>query len=139
MFGKVQRGIWVLKGKKGRYEFQEHDGTWMREATMEEEGCGSLVDMAIEAKKEVLHSSFNKARENREAIAIEAPRLSIADLLAMVQGGNIGTASGQDAAPASGQERGEEDSPVVAGISDEEEDLGDADEATRLSDVFPMG
>ena len=139
VFGKVQKGIWVLKGKKGHYEFEEHDGTLMREKTREEEGCGDLVDMAIEAKKEVLHGSFNKARENRDAIAIEAPRFPIADLFAMVDGGNIGTASGQDAAPASGQECGEEDSPQLIGISDEEEDLKDADEATRLSDVFSSG
>lgn len=89
--------------------------------------------------KKVLHTSFNKARENREAIAIEAPRLGIADLLAMVDVGSGETASGQDAAPASGQEALEENNPLLVTSGDDEEDLSDEDEATRLSDVFSSG
>ena len=89
--------------------------------------------------KKVLHTSFNKARENREAIAIEAPRLCIADLLAMVDVGSGETASGQDAAPASGQEALEENHPLLVTSGDDEEDLSDEDEATRLSDVFSSG
>ena len=89
--------------------------------------------------KKVLHTSFNKARENREAIAIEAPRLCIADLLAMVDVGSGETASGQDAAPASGQEAREENNSLLVTSSDDEEDLSDEDEATRLSDVFSSG
>ena len=58
VFGKLHRGIWVLKGKKGRFEFEEHDSTLTRETQVEEEGTGSLVEMAIEAKKEVPSSAL---------------------------------------------------------------------------------
>ena len=80
--------------------------------------------MAIESKKQGLRIRFNKTREHRDDVAIEAPRLAFAELLAVVGGVGGDTASGQDAAPGSvGSDDAKSDN--LSDI-DEEDDQGTA-------------
>ena len=74
MKGEVRQGIWRMIGKKGHFEHIECEGVEMREETVEEEGAGKLVEMANEAKKQVLRSSAVESRENREEKAVEISR-----------------------------------------------------------------
>ena len=72
--GEMRKGIWKMTGKKGHFKYIQSEGVEMRDETIEEKGAGKFTDMAIEAKKQVLRTSFNKARENREEKAVGASR-----------------------------------------------------------------
>ena len=54
-----------MLGKKGHFEDVQSEGILTRETAVEEQGAGKLVDMAIEAKKQVLRNSFTRARQDR--------------------------------------------------------------------------
>ena len=64
--GEMRSRICKMKDKKGHFEYVEKEGIMTRETTVEEQGAGKLLEMAMEAKKQVLRNSFTKARVTRE-------------------------------------------------------------------------
>ena len=78
VFGEVKRWMWVLNGNTCHSAYDQSDDTLTRGNTLEIHCDGTLWGMAIESKKQGLRTRFNKTREHRDDVAIEAPRLAFA-------------------------------------------------------------
>ena len=84
LFGKDVKGIWKSVGREGHYDFEEYDDTVVEENNVEEQGSGVFIQDAIKAKSELLLGSVSAISKERDAIAVQAPTLTFADIASMV-------------------------------------------------------
>ena len=125
VFGKLERGIWKTIGKKGHFRFREKEAVVVRDKTVEEEGSGTFVEQAIEAKTAAVTTIKTSEGEAREALAVEAPRMDMAAILGMMP---RAAGSSTDNTPAEPTEPDEE------GQTPTEPDEPDSDEDTAAED-----
>ena len=96
VFGVLQKGVWVLQGKKGHFEFEEEDELAVESVNREEHGDDEIVAAAIDTKLNVLHADMAALSKDRDAVTVEAPMRSAADVFSLAGLAPPGTA-GTDA------------------------------------------
>ena len=125
VFGNLSRASGRLLAKKGHFRFREKQAVVVRDKTVEEEGSGTFVEQAIEAKTAAIATVKTSEGMAREALAVEAPRMDMAAILGMMP---RAAGSSTDAAPAEPSETDEEEQTPT------EPDAPDSDEDTAAED-----
>ena len=77
VFGKVKRGIWKTVGRHGVFDYDQYDGTALKDVAIEENGAGDFVDQAIAAKSGAILAGFDANSSERTAKAVEAPAMAM--------------------------------------------------------------
>ena len=83
VFGALRKGCWVLKGKKGHYDYDSFDQTAVEDIAREECGTGSIVEAAIETKREAIQDARASVEAGRDAVTVVAPLRNACDILSL--------------------------------------------------------
>jgi len=112
LFGKEVRGVWILKGRKGVYDFEEFQEAAMEETeNIHDSRDAPFSEVALARKKKAALDQFTQGSQAREKNAVEhvGQELSMEALVATLQGSGP-SASSSACAVASGQVESEPDS-----------------------------
>ena len=122
IFGKLQKGIYVRRGREGVFKARRKDVTQSRDETVQDDGQGAFSEIAQAAKRETIRKDMQQFEKERCEHHVVQPHLGLEELLGLAQGLSSGTHDAGNAAAgvhAQGAEGADEDD-VDATSSDEE-------------------
>ena len=139
IFGVMRKGAWVNRGRAGAWDCEDYEGTVQNNTTVEEEGSGQLVGLAVAAKVTVLNAAAAAARTERDSKAVEAPKMDFAKILALANISLPGSSTDADATASAATLKPVADGEVVEDVSSvddasDDDDNGDGGDGADMSD-----
>lgn len=127
--GVIVRGVWRNDDPAGHYKFQMYEDTGIKEATREVSGKGPFAKEALANTREAALSKLRAAQARRESIAMEASKMDVHDVMAMIGITSSSSGAAKAAAPDDEDSGGSDD-------QGEESQTSEDDDAGRFSDLF---
>ena len=89
IFGKEIQGCWILKGKKGEYDFEEYQDTALQEKEqLHNSADAPFSEEALGRKRKAMMDEFVESSTARDKASVEGQELSMEGLLAAIQMGH---------------------------------------------------
>ena len=89
IFGKEIQGCWILKGKKGEYDFEEYQDTALQEKEqLHNSADAPFSEEALGRKRKAMMDEFVESSTTRDKASVEGQELSMQGLLAAIQMGH---------------------------------------------------
>ena len=85
IFDEAKKGVWVLEGKRGHFEFEEFDERAFKERKIEDDGADPFAEERQQAKRTAVIDGFRNVSKAREAKAIDMPTVGLEEMLKMAK------------------------------------------------------
>ena len=88
IFGKEVQGCWILKGRKGEYDFEEYQDTALQETEQVHNSADApFSEEALGRKRKAMMEEFTESSSARDKASVEGQEMSMEALLAAIQAG----------------------------------------------------
>eukprot|EP00435_Cladocopium_sp_Y103_P049288 s1908_g14.t2 len=88
IFGKEVQGCWILKGKRGEYDFEEYQDTALQENEQVHNSADApFSEEALGRKRKAMMEEFTESSRARDKASVKGQELSMEALLAAIQAG----------------------------------------------------